>query len=757
MQWAHPNHGSFNTRAATNVREERFDVPLRRETHVLIAYLKVSSAVIRYKERYTYTPFDILKAILKASPAIEKRTACWLKRSINIQTLTASILYSVPYIIPGDETELRQILKELASYIRELEKQLAETSHSNFGDNLFFLPHEISLQNGDENADKQTDEPSEQLKQLQHSSNRYYGLTSNIKLVKSAIDASRDTAFYQETVPIFKRPLFWDVQPWQILPESRPEPLIFPPQDLLVNLIDLWFEKNNPFLCVFHRGTFEKSVASGLHHHDRHFGETVLAMCALASRHSDDPRNFNMYGTRFAAGFIWIRQVNPVPTSFLEAPSLYQLQKLLLYAVFMQTTSVPYSSWILIGLGIRLLQDVGAHRKKSSPPSVSSELWKRVFWILRFLDLSQSIDMGRPRATTSDDYDVEFPLEVDDEYWELPGELAFKQPPGKPCRYSYSLHVFKLVPIMESIHCTMVSVPRATSRRKLEPDVSYRKQRATNEIQKALNEWLDAIPEQLKRDPQNSDVLVFNQSAILYMLYYFYRIFIHQWSGLTAPDSLEICVGTAHSCVHLMETHGKRALASPQTLLTIANAAIILLINIWRSKRLNLNRLEQRVQAAGRLWDTILNVVYISDLTDTYNLVTANSHQATQSGSTINQADVAAPSTFPVSFEQPQYWDASVQEYGSPAENEFNFPISSTSNMAPMVFPAESEVPPFNLSSVGSQYGRATLQASHTGMENTQKQPTDWSPHHATAATSGSMDTLVSIVSLFLKQLVPDF
>lgn len=110
--------------------------------------------------------------------------------------------------------------------------------------------------------------------------------------------------------------------------------------------------------------------------------------------------------------------------------------------------------------------------------------------------------------------------------------------------------------------------------------------------------------------------------------------------------------------------------------------------------------------------DTILNVVYISDLTDTYNLVTANSHQATQSGSTINQADVAAPSTFPVSFEQPQYWDASVQEYGSPAENEFNFPISSTSNMAPMVFPAESEVPPFNLSSVGSQYGRATLQGN---------------------------------------------
>ena len=118
--------------------------------------------------------------------------------------------------------------------------------------------------------------------------------------------------------------------------------------------------------------------------------------------------------------------------------------------------------------------------------------------------------------------------------------------------------------------------------------------------------------------------------------------------------------------------------------------------------------------------DTILNFVYISDLTDTYNLATdakANSYQTTQYGSTTNPADVAASSTFSVSFEQSQYWDASIQEYGSPAENELNFPTSSTSNryMAPILFLAESEVPPSNLSSVditGSQYVHAALQGN---------------------------------------------
>ncbi len=36
----------------------------------------------------------------------------------------------------------------------------------------------------------------------------------------------------------------------------------------------------------------------------------------------------------------------------------------------------------MVGIGIRLAQDVGAHRKKvyNTPHSVETELWKRAFW-----------------------------------------------------------------------------------------------------------------------------------------------------------------------------------------------------------------------------------------------------------------------------------------------------------------------------------------------------------------------------------------
>jgi hypothetical protein len=45
-------------------------------------------------------------------------------------------------------------------------------------------------------------------------------------------------------------------------------------------------------------------------------------------------------------------------------------------------TSAPQACWTIVGIGIRLAQDVGAHRRKaySHKPTVDEELWKRAFW-----------------------------------------------------------------------------------------------------------------------------------------------------------------------------------------------------------------------------------------------------------------------------------------------------------------------------------------------------------------------------------------
>lgn len=49
---------------------------------------------------------------------------------------------------------------------------------------------------------------------------------------------------------------------------------------------------------------------------------------------------------------------------------------------FLQGSSAPQACWTMVGIGIRLSQDVGAHRRKKRDNTVTAEeeMWKRAFW-----------------------------------------------------------------------------------------------------------------------------------------------------------------------------------------------------------------------------------------------------------------------------------------------------------------------------------------------------------------------------------------
>lgn len=73
--------------------------------------------------------------------------------------------------------------------------------------------------------------------------------------------------------------------------------------------------------------------------------------------------------------------------------------------MYLQGTSTPEAVWTLIGHGIRLAQDVGAHRKKfKDHKTVEGEIWKRAFWALVMMDVYASTALGRPRATNANEY-----------------------------------------------------------------------------------------------------------------------------------------------------------------------------------------------------------------------------------------------------------------------------------------------------------------------------------------------------------------
>lgn len=61
--------------------------------------------------------------------------------------------------------------------------------------------------------------------------------------------------------------------------------------------------------------------------------------------------------------------------------------------------------------------------------------------------------------TSISSFDVDLPIECDDEYWENPDpETAFKQPPGKPANASFFICLIKLNQILAFALRTIVRV-----------------------------------------------------------------------------------------------------------------------------------------------------------------------------------------------------------------------------------------------------------------------------------------------------------
>ncbi|KAL5525563.1 hypothetical protein ACEPAG_6899 [Sanghuangporus baumii] len=465
---------------------------------------------------------------------------------------------------------------------------------------------------------------------------RFHGKSSGVMLVQTALNLKREFAGLDSTnnlLPTSRRQEFWSPHPWEILAEERVVHYHYPPDDLMPQLVDKYFVCTNNYFPVLHRPSFERALADRRHHSDIGFGSVVMLVCAIGARYSEDMRCRLEGGDIHSSGWKWFDQVQVHRKSFLSPPRLYDLQIFALSSIFLQGSFSPQSSWTMVGIGIRLAQDVGAHRRKvyNAPISVESELWKRAFWVLVALDRCSSAGLGRPCAIQDEDFDLDLPLEVDDEHWEHPDPAqAFKQPPGIPCNISFFNSFLKLNQILAFALRTIYSINK--SKILLGFVGPQWEQHIVAELDSALNKWIDTVPDHLRWDPHRENVLHFNQSAVLYATYYHIQILIHRPfipsprkpSPLSFP-SLAICTNAARSCSHVADACRRRGrLPLPQIQIASFTAGVVLLLNIWGAKKSGqfvdwekqmsdvrkcmqaLRCIEDQFSTAGRLWD-ILN------------------------------------------------------------------------------------------------------------------------------------------------------
>ncbi|KAJ7586336.1 fungal-specific transcription factor domain-containing protein [Mycena floridula] len=561
-------------------------------------------------------------------------------------TVAAILSASTPYSVPKDSAVLRRTLVDLAQYIEHLEKELEALGST---DEAASPPEgDPPLPNDQDThtilADAALSSDMSKLRVAQ-SVYRFNGPSSDTMILKSVIEVRKEYIGKQHSLPEpAKRRQYWRIHPWQQMPDMV-YPLEFPEPDLLHDLIELYFANMNLIVPLFHRPTFDRLLADNKHLSENQFGMTVLGMCAIAARYSQDPRVreddvSDLEEGDLKLGWKWFRQVVPIRASFQQVTIIYELQLICVSIIYLFGTSAGETCWLLLGIAVRLVQDVGLHRRfpASRPRTIETELWKRAFWVIISMDIFVSAFQGRPRAAQSDDYDQELPVDCDDEYWEHPDpEKAFQQPPDKPSTMSFFISYLKLIHILafaeKTIHGVTKSQPWLTNSTKLDARMIMR-------IDSALNEWVSAVPDHLRWDPHRENQTFFNQSSLMYCVYYYVQILVHKAfiprsgvaSANTSLPSLAICANAARSCCRIVDVQSRRGyLSLPHVIVPLYTSALVLLLNRWTGRRmalvsnpdneyadvykcLNLLHLsESRWQPAGRVADILEQLLNIED------------------------------------------------------------------------------------------------------------------------------------------------
>ncbi|KAL1760642.1 fungal-specific transcription factor domain-containing protein [Schizophyllum commune] len=553
------------------------------------------------------------------------------------KTLVASILDDAHAFFQSvDLISLQKAALRLAKYARSLEETAQQAPQPTNPDITYVADEDVpDLTVADSHEEPITDELcdaadglADRLWQLTlnwAAQGRYFGKSSNVHFIKSAMDMRDGYAGASNNhldFEIKKRMEYWTLRPWEVETTVPTQPpLTFPEHDFLLELVDLYFKTNESWVPIMHRPTVDRDLASRRYLRDRSYGYLVLTMCALASRHTDDPRVFadRRPGSENSAGWQWWSQVEIIRRSYRSAPSLYELQTCALGVLFLWGTSVPEDCWKTLSMGIRLAQEVGAHRKRKTTDPIEDELYKRVFWALVIEDIQLSSYMGRPRATTCEDIDLDPVIEAEDEYWLTPE----KQPEGHIGRGVYFNQLIRIIHIIYSI-----KKPRLRS------NMSRRdwQLRVVACIDSALNSWRENLPTVLRWTPDQTNAELRDQAMLLAAALYLAQIQLHR-PFIVAPNtsqsfpSLAICANAARTCLRMMERNSKMSFTPwPHAVMAIFCSCIVLILYVLHRQQTGnagdgekdvklvfeglkvMAQYEKRLQFPGRLADVLYNL-----------------------------------------------------------------------------------------------------------------------------------------------------
>lgn len=205
-----------------------------------------------------------------------------------------------------------------------------------------------------------------------------------------------------------------------------------------------------------------------------------------------------MRGTNNLPRLKYYRASRALLQDVTECRDLTTLQGLLFLILFLQATANLSACYAFVGIALRSALRMGLHRhlQHAQIGPIEQESRRRVFFVIRQMDIYVSTLLGFPLLLSSDDIDQAYPSEIDDDFITPQGLL--QPPPGSPSFFqAFNAHtrlmeiltkITKYVYPMRGIDQTLLKDGSAPSTY----TISYSK---IKEIEADLHEWFERLPQ----------------------------------------------------------------------------------------------------------------------------------------------------------------------------------------------------------------------------------------------------------------------
>ncbi|CAI7580366.1 unnamed protein product [Penicillium glandicola] len=253
-----------------------------------------------------------------------------------------------------------------------------------------------------------------------------------------------------------------------------------------------------------------------------------------------------------------------------DCRDLPSLQAICFMVLFLQSSAKLSTCYSYVGIALRSALRLGLHRSVAADFNpIERELRKRIFWVVRKMDVYVSTLLGLPQMLSDDDIDQEYPMEVDGDFITSEG---ITQPPSNytPLMAGCNAHT-RLSNIILKVVKYIYPVKNARYRSKSDQRymVSHSKIR---EIERDLQTWMEELPPALRPgtevSPQLERVRQLLRISYAHVQMVMYRPFLHYVSGGSQARGVDkrsyacaaACVSVSRNIVHITTGMQKRGL-----------------------------------------------------------------------------------------------------------------------------------------------------------------------------------------------------